>query len=72
MTKNTRGGEQVNSAHGSTIKKKKVQYTHSFERTDFERQLALKQTSGDPSPLSVVDVLLTAIDTRRFKQENRS
>ena len=45
-----------------------------FWKTDFERQLqlAFEQTSGDPSPLSVVDVLLTTIDTRWFMQENRS
>ena len=47
-------------------KKKKVQCTHFFEKTDFEleRQRAFEQTSGDPSPLSIVDVLLTTIDTR--------
>ena len=54
----------MNSAHGSTVKKKK-RAMHIFFWTDFERQLqlAFEQTSGDPSPLSV-DVLLTTIDTR--------
>ena len=32
---------------------KKVQCTHSFEKTNFERQLAFEQTSGVPIPLSV-------------------
>ena len=49
-------------------KEKEVQCTHSFEKIDFERQLAFEQTSGDPSSLSVVDVLLTTIDTRWFMQ----
>ena len=66
MTQSMRGEEQVNSAHGSTTNKK-VQCTHSFEKTDFERQLAFEQTSGVPDSSfsrDVADVLLTTIDTR--------
>ena len=56
----------------------KVQWTHSFEKTDFKRQLAFEQTSDVPSGVLSLSVSVADLTccwqrshTRWFMQENR-